>query len=50
MPEVGTVDLKWEDLVPGRVIASMTYMLTPNDIREEAEAYEDYNQIGRAHV
>ena len=45
MPEVGTVDLKWEDLVPGRVIASMTYMLTPDDIREEAEAYEDYNPI-----
>src|ERR1035437_8398339 len=45
MPEVGKVDLKWEDLIPGRVIASMTYMLTPDDIREEAEAYEDYNPI-----
>ena len=45
MPEVGKVDLKWEDLTPGRVIASMTYMLTPDDIREEAEAYEDYNPI-----
>ena len=45
MPEVGKVDLKWEDLTPGKVIASMTYMLTPDDIREEAEAYEDYNPI-----
>jgi acyl dehydratase len=45
MPEVGRVDLKWEDLVPGKLIASQTYMLTPDDIREEAEAYEDYNPL-----
>lgn len=45
MPEVGAIDLKWEDLAPGRVIASQTYLITPDDIREEAEAYEDYNPI-----
>jgi acyl dehydratase len=45
MPEVGRKDLKWEDLVPGRVIASQTYLITPDDIREEAEAYEDYNPL-----
>ena len=39
MPEVGKIDLKWEDLTPGKVIASMTYMLTPDDIREEADTW-----------
>jgi len=45
MPEVGRNDLKWDDLVPGKVIASQTYLMTLQDIREEAEAYEDYNPI-----
>jgi acyl dehydratase len=45
MPEVGVIDIKWEDLVPGKVIASQTYLITPDDIREEAEAYEDYNPL-----
>ena len=45
MPEVGTKDLKWEDLTPGRLIASQTYLMTLDDIREEAEAYEDYNPL-----
>ena len=39
MPEVGRIDLKWEDLTPGKVIASLTYLMTLDDIREEAEAY-----------
>ena len=43
MPEVGTKDLSWEDLTPGRVIASQTYLMTLEDIRAEAEAYEDFN-------
>jgi acyl dehydratase len=45
MPEIGTIDLKWESLVPGHVVASQTYLITLDDIREEAEAYEDYNPI-----
>lgn len=45
MPEVGVIDIKWEDLVPGRVIASQTYLIAPDDIRDEAEAYEDYNPL-----
>jgi len=45
MPEVGTIDITWEDLVPGKVIGSLTYLITPDDIREEAEAYEDYNPL-----
>jgi acyl dehydratase len=45
MPEVGTKDLKWEDLTPGKVIALQTYLISLDDIREEAEAYEDYNPI-----
>jgi len=45
MPEVGVIDIKWEDLVPGKVIASQTYLVTLEDIREEAEAYEDYNPL-----
>jgi acyl dehydratase len=45
MPEVGTIDLRWDDIVPGRVVASQTYLITPEDIREEAEAYEDYNPL-----
>ncbi len=45
MPEVGVKDLTWEDLEPGKVIASHTYLITTEDLREEAEAYEDYNPI-----
>jgi acyl dehydratase len=45
MPEVGRKDLKWEDLVPGKLIASQAYLMTAEDIREEAEAYEDYNPL-----
>jgi len=45
MPEVGVKNITWEDLVPGKVIASQTYLMAPDDIREEAEAYEDYNPI-----
>ena len=36
MPEVGTKDLRWDDIVPGTVVASQTYLITPEDIREEA--------------
>jgi acyl dehydratase len=43
MPEVGTENLRWEDLTPGRVIASQTYLMTLEDIRAEAEACEDLN-------
>src|ERR1700754_5349156 len=45
MPEVGTKDLKWDDLTPGKVIATQTFLISLDDIREEAEAYEDYNPI-----
>jgi acyl dehydratase len=45
MPEVGVINIKWEDLVPGKEIASQTYLMTIDDIREEAEAYEDYNPL-----
>jgi len=45
MPEVGIVDVTWEELQPGMVIAEQHYLMTPEDIRNEAEAYEDYNPI-----
>jgi hypothetical protein len=45
MPEVGTRDLRWEDLKPGTVIATQTYLMTLDDIRSEAEACEDYDPI-----
>ncbi len=45
MPEVGTKDLRWEDLTPGKFVTSQTFLMTLDDIRQEAEAYEDYNPL-----
>jgi acyl dehydratase len=45
MPEIGTRNLVWEELTPGKFVASQAYLLTLDDIREEAEAYEDYNPL-----
>jgi acyl dehydratase len=45
MPEVGMQDLAWENLAPGKVITSQTFLMSLDDIREEAEAYEDPNPL-----
>ena len=45
MPEVGVEDITWEELSPGTVMAVQHYLITPDDIREEAEAYEDHNPL-----
>lgn len=45
MPEVATNDIGWDDLVPGTEITTQYYLITPEDIKKEAEAYEDYNPL-----
>ena len=45
MPEVGTEDITLEELVAGAEITTQTYLMTPEDINKEAEAYEDYNPL-----
>jgi acyl dehydratase len=45
MPEIGTKNLVWDELTPGKFVASQTYLMTLDDIRGEAEAYEDYNPL-----
>ena len=45
MPEVGTEEITLEELAAGAEITTQTYLMTPEDVRKEAEAYEDYNPI-----
>ena len=45
MPEVGTEEITLEDLASGAEITEQTYLMTLEDTRTEAEAYEDYNPL-----
>ena len=42
MPQVGVEEVIWDELEPGTTLVSQYYLITPDDIREEAEAYEDH--------